>query len=244
MQRDAGRPPVPRQKSEEKIEEQPLLSNHPFVDRVILIQALPDKYIYFLLFTILHANEGISQWIFVVLFPACIICLFIHSSIPLSDGGPGYFSVTDYLWSSLDMQYASDACHQRISHGHTDTSPVSQHVIVYSLWLHATVVNEKNKKFILNRWYYGHLSQVYLCHCFSSLWVIVWETTQENLQSSILTYHALSLICFMLYDMELAFFTPFFNFFIFLQGFIFPPVFFWIIIIEMLVWALSTLASS
>lgn len=61
LQRDAGRPPVPRQKSEEKIEEQPLLSNHPYVDRVILIQALPDKYIYFLLFTILHASEGISQ---------------------------------------------------------------------------------------------------------------------------------------------------------------------------------------
>ncbi|XXG45085.1 hypothetical protein AAC387_Pa02g0258 [Persea americana] len=34
LRRDAGRPPVPRQKSEEKIEEQPLLSNHPYVDRL------------------------------------------------------------------------------------------------------------------------------------------------------------------------------------------------------------------
>ena len=58
----------------------------------------------------------------------------------ISDGGQGYFSVTDYLWSYLDMQYASDVCHQRVTHGYTDASPVSQHVVVNSLGLHATVV--------------------------------------------------------------------------------------------------------
>lgn len=77
---------------------------------------------------------------FCCVIPSLYYLLLIHSSIPLSDGGQGYFSVTDYLWSYLDMQYASDVCHQRISHGYTDTSPVSQHVIVNSLWLHATVV--------------------------------------------------------------------------------------------------------
>lgn len=34
LQRDCGRPPVPRRDPEDKPEEEPLLSNHPYVDKV------------------------------------------------------------------------------------------------------------------------------------------------------------------------------------------------------------------
>jgi len=34
LQRDCGRPPVPRKDLEDKPEEEPLLSNHPYVEKV------------------------------------------------------------------------------------------------------------------------------------------------------------------------------------------------------------------
>lgn len=36
MQRDCGRPPIPRKDPGIKWEEEPLLSNHPYVDKVFL----------------------------------------------------------------------------------------------------------------------------------------------------------------------------------------------------------------
>ncbi|XP_068657156.1 protein PLASTID TRANSCRIPTIONALLY ACTIVE 10-like [Aristolochia californica] len=55
LRRDCGRPPVPRKKLDYKIEEQPLLSNHPYVDKLWQLhvaeqtilddeEANPDKY--------------------------------------------------------------------------------------------------------------------------------------------------------------------------------------------------------
>lgn len=55
LRRDCGRPPVPRKDPQEKIEEQPLLSNHPYVDKLWQLhvaeqmllddeEANPDKY--------------------------------------------------------------------------------------------------------------------------------------------------------------------------------------------------------
>ena len=37
LQRDCGRPPIPRKDPGIKVEEEPLLSNHPYVDKVFLL---------------------------------------------------------------------------------------------------------------------------------------------------------------------------------------------------------------
>ena len=42
LQRDCGRPPVPRKDPGSKPEEEPLLSDHPYVDKVCFLQGIPE----------------------------------------------------------------------------------------------------------------------------------------------------------------------------------------------------------
>ena len=54
MQRDCGRPPVPRKDPGSKPEEEPLLSDHPYVDKVFFLQGILFLRSHYIINVVIH----------------------------------------------------------------------------------------------------------------------------------------------------------------------------------------------